>query len=170
STTAAGVSRQYPPYYSPTKDDFRTINPGLTPTSVSYAWMSSGVSALPVIVDRYSDPLPILYFRRDQTSGAWCADNTSTPASYYRQENCEYFDGIVTSPSGNSFSQGRDSSYSAANPACAANLGASIMAVVGGGSASSRGDFLLISAGPDRIYGNRSGSFISDDLVHVTLR
>jgi hypothetical protein len=158
-------ARSWPPFYSPTRDDLKTCAAGFRLTDVPYAWNTAGgTSAFPVIVDRYADPLPILYFRRDQVSGVLCADNTSTPASYYRQENSEYLDGVVYSASGVAYDQRAQSSYSRMSPMAASNLGVAIAIAAGG---SSRGDFILLSAGPDRVYGIKSGSTVSDDQFHL---
>jgi prepilin-type N-terminal cleavage/methylation domain-containing protein len=194
TTTVLNNCKQYPPYYSPTKDDLRTIASGFVLSDRSYVWKVGSSNGFPVVVDRFGDPLPILYFRRDLSNGAWCAENKSGnpgSASYYRLENCEYLDGKVFAANGVAYDQGNKSSYSitydpaVAYPAPAVappqaanspvtNLANAIMAQVGAASSgltfSSRGDFVLLSAGPDRIYGVNKGAMTTDDLMHVTTK
>lgn len=105
---------------------------------------------LPVYVDRFSDPLPVLYFR--QTPGqntTVMAEAPGTTAAYYRAANIAYLGDAngaavnITSPSGIVLPQ-------QATPERMAQIQKSLSDVTSGRARSS---FVLISAGPDRIYG-----------------
>jgi type II secretory pathway pseudopilin PulG len=173
-------NKQYTPFYNPSLNDLKTyqspVNSTFKLTDVANAW-----PLFPVIVDKFSDPLPILYFRVDQPSGAWAENDKSTltaahPISYYRQENSEYLDAkVLQSISGSTFDEYNHSSYSAKNGTGTGantgptNLGTAIQNAMGGGGATfaNHGDYVLISAGADRIYGKNGSATLSDDVMRV---
>jgi type II secretory pathway pseudopilin PulG len=160
-------NKQYSAFYSPVLNDLKTSASGFTLSNATGAW-----SGFPVVVDKFSDPLPILFFRCDQTSGTWASNDKSSLASYYRQENSEYLDATqLQSITGSKFDEYNKSSYSskAGTGAAATNLGTAISSAIGGSGATfaNRGDYVLISAGADRIYGKSGTATTSDDLIRV---
>ena len=160
-------NKQWSPFCSMVLNDLKTCAPGFTLSNAPGAW-----TGFPVIVDKFSDPLPILYFRRDQSSGLWAGNDMSSPASYYRQEDSEYLDATeLRSVTGSVFDEYNTSSYSSkvGTGTAAANLGRVIQDVMAGSGTgtANRGDYVLISAGADRIFGKSGTATTSDDLVRV---
>ncbi len=175
-------NKLYMPFYNATSTDVQTVR-----TSIA-AWTTTTLSGspnpdpttpnaglFPALLDRFSDPLPILYFRRDYTADSTkpLAADSGAPgaASYYRAENKEYLDGIIRSPSGATFNEGTLSQYSTGRSG-ASGLSSTISAMYPTTGATSRGGYVLISAGYDRIYGSRYlGASVmdapSDDVVYV---
>jgi prepilin-type N-terminal cleavage/methylation domain-containing protein len=168
--------RSYPPFYTITSKE---IAPP-TPSNTS-AWYPGGIQgstgtwAFPTILDHFNDQLPILYYRKapgvDGTGTAAAGKITAQPspsstysiavatgttaASYFLAENSAYTASgtILTCPDGNAYTQ-----TGALDANTLATYGSTISP---SGVANSRGGYILISAGPDRIYGT------SDDIVQV---
>jgi prepilin-type N-terminal cleavage/methylation domain-containing protein len=175
-------SKSYPAFYTVTQKE---LSPPTTPGGI--AWYAGGINgssgwAFPTIIDRFNDALPILYYRRTpgvdgaatsaggvitaqpagSTAGtaaiAVSGPSTGKVASYFVDENNSYTAGTVTltSPSGIAYKQ---------TGALTANILAADADTVSpsgaANNATARGGYILISAGPDRIYGT------SDDIVIV---
>lgn len=183
-----GKFQQLSPFFdAPDKELSTAVNPNLSLKT----WPAAGVSTdvpnacnLPVIVDTFTDGLPILYFRRTpgvETPVATAALPVS--AAYYWDENKEYTSGTklvatsgVTCPQGitaqntNTTSMSNPSFATLPAPPPAARSNLYTAAQVGGGS-STRGGYILMSAGPDRFYGSvrdkNNNETTSDDIVIV---
>ena len=196
--------RSYPAFYSPKAAELSAALP--SPPAPANTWPAGGVTGkiptawtFPVLLDRFNDALPILYYRRtpgvdgtatiDPTTGIWtqpggttaataaiCASNPASStniSSYYLAENTAYTSAnALTASSGLSFDETTGSfSDSAAGPIDFATATSNASST----SANARGGYVLISAGPDRIYGrvkangaaNFTGSKPSDDIVIV---
>jgi prepilin-type N-terminal cleavage/methylation domain-containing protein len=173
----ANNSKSYPAFYTITQKE---LSPPTTPGGI--AWYAGGINgssgwAFPTILDRFNDALPILYYRRTPgvdgtatvsggvvTAQATAAIASTGPAgtgnvaSYYVDENDSYTGAgvVLTSPSGAIYKQ-------------TGALGANVLALDAStvsptavaNNATARGGYVLISAGPDRLYGT------SDDIVIV---
>jgi len=176
SFTPNNLPRTHTPFYSPSTKE-------LSP-QVSGAWPGGGITGalavgssplvnFPTILDRYGDAMPILYYRRSPgVTGAYVA---ATPGSqtivgvsqsagvrpYYWQSNAEYTTATaLISPSGQTLSQANSSlNNSGTGPQELAGL---IYDVATGGA---RWNYVLISAGNDRIYGKNTVTGRSDDIV-----
>jgi len=149
----------------------------------------------PTIIDHFPDPLPILYYRKTpgvegtatavdnkgnvqiQAAGTAAApaiaitNPTVGIASYYLDENKEYTDGSVTitSPSGSSFPQA-GAAGGGLTPNQLASFACTVIPPVppsAVSTATSRGGYVLISAGPSRTYGVAVNASVSDNIVVV---
>lgn len=176
---AAGTGyRQYSPFYSPAARELSAPFSG-------QAWFGGGMASatgagganmfqFPVILDRFPDALPILYYRRaPQTEGTYASAspgsqtivgntrNTSPQTTPYNiWENCEYTMGNLQASSGLMFDQTKGGLGQQPQ-----ELAAMIYNTATGGA---RGGFVLISAGPDRFYGRYPlSSTTRDDIVVV---
>jgi type II secretory pathway pseudopilin PulG len=133
--------------------------------------------AFPVIVDTFTDGLPILYYRR--TPGVevpvTSVNAAGGAAGYYWAENQEYTTATkLTATSGANANQ-------AANPqGMNGNVSSTLsqqgtgvqelasMVQSSGSPPTARGGYLIMSAGPDRLYGKKVGTTsASDDIFQV---
>jgi prepilin-type N-terminal cleavage/methylation domain-containing protein len=174
--------RQYSPFYSPAARELSAPHGGTT------AWDGAGMASaapvgnsfmFPVILDRFPDALPILYYRRaPQIEGTYSsaspgsqtivgnANSGPQTTPYNIRENCEYTGGFLQASSGLMFDQSKGGLGGASSTAVP-ELAAMIYNTATGGA---RGGYVLISAGPDRFYGkypNTASSTTRDDIVVV---
>jgi hypothetical protein len=179
-------NKTYKPFYTFTAKE---ISPGLTTTTWDYAGITGPTAGwkAPVILDKYGDQLPILYFRKSPgidgtgtvSNNAVTTQNTPAivgvnppaagtnfDASYYLNENSAYTaDGTtLTSPSSTQFQQGNYTS-NGKQFTYSANTMATLISNINGSTATAHGGYALISAGYDRYYGMVGG--VSDDLFVV---
>ena len=170
----SAIYRQSPPFYS-------GANREISPSNSSTTWPAGGIAGatainnfgFPVILDRFSDPLPILYYRRlPQTDGSGTGagqtivGTAKSPAAqttpYNLNDNLEYTSATaLKSPSGSAFNQ--TLGMGASTGAQPQDDLSSVLAHPITGAAI--GSYALISAGPDRIYGTYNGK--RDDIASV---
>ena len=188
-TDVANGGKQYPAFFTPTSKD---LTAG-TPSAGTYTWNPGGISGsgvasaakFPTIIDRFADPLPILYYRRtpgvDGTASAqwqycdgparwnqfrygcdcpwkYCGQSTRDRRFRLPGRKQGLHRGTRTRPrlpSGLAFPQGQ------MTPNILAADVATISQSAAAGNATARGGYVLISAGPDRTYGT------ADDIIQV---
>ena len=142
---SAGTGRSYQPYL--------TLKPDQTVTTIHGG--AALPIALPVVVDNAfsADPLPILYYRMDIPPVAGQAVFVSLDAT---ARNCFY---VAAN------SALRNVVPSSSLPSSGTDIFNNVLALQAeltqaiGGVATPRGKFVLVSAGPDRVYGT------SDDII-----
>jgi prepilin-type N-terminal cleavage/methylation domain-containing protein len=192
-TDFANGNKQYPAFFTPTSKD---ITAG-TLSGTTYTWNPGGISGsgvasaakMPTIIDRFADPLPILYYRRtpgvdgtgdvpvggstvtNQPAGSTAAaaaivlpivaNPPVTVASFYLNENLAY---IGTSGTPVNLVSPSGSTFPQSGKLDANTLATDVATISPApppGNATARGEYVLISAGFDRTYGT------SDDIIVV---
>jgi type II secretory pathway pseudopilin PulG len=97
------------------------------------------------MADRFSNPLPILYYpARSNVKGASATDRNGTTGQYIMNDNVAYFNDHPEWDSNNTFRNQANFNTYVSDPSFPAAPGTPFQA----------GSFLLISAGTDRVYGN----------------
>lgn len=112
-----------------------------------YSTLAAG-TAFPVIVDHFKEAMPILYYRKipgrtDMTS------YTVATRAYELTSNAAFLGGDITSTIGSKYTQ----------PAASDALYQKLLGNNVGGTWSPKGGYVLISAGPDHLYGT------ADDII-----
>ncbi len=182
-----GSAEQFSSFYDVT---FKQLsNPAPPPSSPppNAQWLASGVIGaapstnqftFPVIVDTFSDALPILYYRRtpgvDKPSGNVQVAiagpySAAAPYAYYFDENLEYTTATaLQATSGAVFDETKGDMGSSASAKGPTRLNA-VASSGTGTNTNARGGFVLISAGIDRLYGNSlvGAGKASDDIIRV---
>jgi len=134
------------------------LSPFFTVTPKNTATIPANSFAFPVVMDAFSDPLPILYYRK--VPGV---DTKQATGPYYGAENAEYttVGKTLKSPSGATFTQPKT--------LLDGDITALATTVDPNGTSIVRGGYILISAGVDRVYNGPTipGSPPSDDIVVV---
>jgi type II secretory pathway pseudopilin PulG len=191
-TDVANGGKQYGAFFTPTAKD---LTAG-TQSGAVYTWSSGGIAGasvstaakMPTIIDRFADPLPILYYRKvpgvDGTATATGSKVTAQPAgnnsatarivydhgvanppttvaSYYIDENVAY---VGTSGTPANLVSPSGATFTQSGTLDANTLATDVATIVQGApapNATARGGYVLISAGFDRVYGT------SDDIVVV---
>lgn len=185
---AQSPAKQYNAFFSPSTRE-------LSPTGAS-GWLPGGIGgcaalpgfaslAFPTVLDRFPDQLPVLYFRRtpgiDATAGgAIVAQNAAVAvAPYYRDTNREYLDATaLLSPSGTKLYQNHPTDarlQSTLNQAAPGNTLAQAVTNLSSMFQSTAmpnvagGGFVLIAAGPKRLYGKAVGTpaTATDNIVVI---
>jgi type II secretory pathway pseudopilin PulG len=181
--------KEFPAFYNPTPKE-------ITAADSSGNWLPAGIEGadttantfkFPVLLDRYPDPLPILYYRRtpsvdgsvsfDGSGNVVSASQTMVsvaPATairpYYLADNAEYTNtSVMRSPSGAICDQSKSSLYNTNAPGTIDNLAALIaQSSTANSTVNAHGSYVLISAGFDRLYGrNTSNNAKTDDIVII---
>ncbi len=173
--------KQYPQFYAPRSSDITsnvtgTWGTGSSPLVKPYSFYTTvstqATAALPTIVDHFADPLPILYYRKTNVDTPILQEKPVTPfAAFYRNCNMEYTDATaLKSPSGAVFNEvptsgvgppatGGGLSITAPGPATLTTM------LTNSGNSGPLGGYVLIAAGPSRIYGNAAGSSTNDNII-----
>lgn len=176
-----GQGQQLQPFFAVSPKNIGPPSNGPWPAGGISGGAGSGNSFnFPVIVDAFSDGLPILYYRRTPGVDSSIADNpgdgydSTRPGSlqaFYGLENAEYTGSAGTPPqllatSGSVFPQRVATPYmtgqTLANYNCTGNYSTTPPTGV-----PVHGGYMLISAGIDRTYGLPANSKASDDLVLI---
>jgi hypothetical protein len=156
-----GQPEQQSAYFSPTPA--QVANDG-GPNKVTATGLND---KMPMVIDNFPDPLPVLYFRRtpgvESPSVRHVGEAANTVGAYYLGENREILiSQDLRSPTGTICSQ--QTSQLASSATSAADF-EKLVKNSGGGSGT-RGGFVLIAPGLDRIYGTTTAG-VNDDITFV---
>jgi type II secretory pathway pseudopilin PulG len=166
--TGTGSTQQTFQFYQPRNGELTSTLAGAAQAAGASGTYSTGATVLPTMLDHFPDALPILYYRRtpgvvSPTIGEW-PGNPSAVAAYYHATCYEYTNATnLTGSSGVVYNEtnGDMSRMGVANtdiPWYAQN----------GGTGTFSGGFLLMAAGPSRIYGNIISPATTFDTLYLT--
>jgi hypothetical protein len=169
-----GTFEQLAAYFEPTASQIYRYPKDMLPSN---NW--GGDFGFPVVVDPFSDGLPILYYRRtvgvENPAAVGMAGSVTPAPGYYFDENREYTGSPnsaikLPSTSGASFYQ-NTANTAIPGPQYKFDAGDlnKCVSVDGTATGKVRGGFVLISAGIDRYYGTVTTNGVAkyDDIVQV---
>ncbi|MEM8875004.1 MAG: type II secretion system protein [Planctomycetota bacterium] len=174
------LDKRFSPYFNPQPNDLSWIDEGggLNGRFVDVAGQKIDDTIIPEFVDRFADPLPILYLRANRGTSVSVSDATeladgdaSDPLGQYDLSQVFIYTGSPITAAGDKPDKSADTTHglrSLVNPADRAGVVDSLLiddktygftAYFGNpeiaGQPRQKDGFILISAGRDRIYGTR---------------